>query len=262
MSKGEWLTSVHGIEGWLLRGVRGELLLEKGHPRAKKLAGYARKASVTTRIVTRSQLRHETGDPQARIGAFRVEHTAEGAIPSEGKRSRSGNHAGGRQAPKVSIEELCREADDSESVVLALDQVTDAHNVGAILRSCNWFGVAAVLVPDRRSAAINETVMHVSAGAAAHVRICDVVNLARALRELASAGFWVYGTDVEGQPCDKVGINRPTVVVLGSEGKGLRPNVKSACDELLAIPGHGVVESLNVSVATGVVLYELFVRRG
>ncbi len=254
MSEGQWLTSVHGIEGWLSRGVGGDLLLEKGHPRAKKLGERARSAQVRTRVVTRSELRRETGNPRARIGAFRPRREQAESDHSVVNSGESGT------APSVTIDVLCREGKRSNNVVLALDQVTDPHNVGAILRSCHWFGVSAVIIPERRSSAINDTVMHVSAGAAAHVSICGVVNLARSLRELASSGYWIYGAETTGEPCDRAAINRPTVVVLGSEGKGLRANVKSACDGFLSIPGVGAVDSLNVSVATGVILYELCAR--
>lgn len=256
-----WLTSVHGIEGVLLRGTDGELLLEKGHPRARELAEKARNTAARTRIVTRAELRKETGDERARIAAFRSGPGTrdQGWGTSESANNRPTAH--GTSGMWVKLEDLRAEANEAKGVVIALDQVQDSHNVGAILRSCNWFGVTAVVIPTRRSAAINDAVIHVSAGAALHVRMCSVVNLARSLRALASAGYWIYGTDAGGESCNRAVLNEPAVVVVGSEGQGLRPNVRDACDAMLSIPGYGVVDSLNVSVATGIILYEFQVRR-
>lgn len=242
MARNEWVTSFHAIEGYLEGDAAGELLLERGHPRAESLAAYARRCN-RLRVVTvsRSNLRTRTGIPNARIAALR---TTEGEAGS------------GRQ--KFELSSLLDAA--AGSIVVALDQITDPHNVGAIIRSADRFGARAVIYPSRGAPSIGETIMQASAGTAGHIDHGPVVNLARSLRSLAQAGYWVYGADASGQDLRTASFNFPAVIVVGSEGKGMRPTVRSACDGLVAIPGGGFADSLNVSVAAGVVLYELFRR--
>jgi len=145
------------------------------------------------------------------------------------------------------------------ALVLALDGVTDPHNLGACLRSADAAGVDFVLLPKDNSASINPTVRKVSSGSADTVPCVTVTNLVRALKTLQDAQFWVYGLDVNDA---SVGLYNTTfsgnvVIVMGAEGKGLRELTKTACDYLVHIPMRGSVESLNVSVATGVVLFEV-----
>lgn len=150
------------------------------------------------------------------------------------------------------------------ALLLALDGVTDPHNLGAILRSAAAAAVDGVLVPERRSAAVNETVLRASAGTAGRVPVCRVVNLGRALDDLKEAGAWIYGLAAgEGsrsyldEPFD-----RPTVLVLGAEGEGLHLKIRERCDGLLHIPMPGGIESLNVSAAAAVALFRVLARRG
>jgi 23S rRNA (guanosine2251-2'-O)-methyltransferase len=143
-------------------------------------------------------------------------------------------------------------------VLVALDQVQDPHNFGAIARSAACMGVAGLLYPDRRNAPITQAVMSASAGAIQKLRTFEVPNLANALRTLKEAGFWVYGADMSGRKAWEVRFNRPLVLVVGSEGQGMRPLVRSCCDEVAAIPqSPGGVDSLNVSCAASVLLYEI-----
>ncbi len=242
MARNEWVTAFHAIEGYLESDPSGELLLEEGHPRTDSLAAQARRCGrVRITEVSRSKLRSRTGIPNARIAAFRLK----GSDPRKGGAS-------------FELSSLFDAAPGS--VVVALDQITDPHNVGAIIRSADRFGVRAVIYPSRGAPSIGETVMQASAGTAGHIDHGPVVNLARSLRSLAEAGYWVYGTGSTGRDIRSAVINFPAVIVVGSEGKGVRPAVRSACDELLSIPGGGFADSLNVSVAAGVVLYELFRR--
>ncbi len=150
------------------------------------------------------------------------------------------------------------------SLVLALDGVTDPHNLGAILRSAAAAGVDGVVIPERRSAAVNDTVVRASAGTAGRVPVCRVVNLGRALDELKEAGAWTYGLAAgEGsvsylaEPFD-----RATVLVMGAEGEGLHLKIRERCDALLHIPMPGGIESLNVSAAAAVALFRVLARRG
>ncbi|WP_243317473.1 23S rRNA (guanosine(2251)-2'-O)-methyltransferase RlmB [Geothrix paludis] len=150
------------------------------------------------------------------------------------------------------------------ALVLALDGVTDPHNLGAILRSAAAAAVDGVILPERRSAAVNETVVRASAGTAGRVPVCRVVNLGRALDGLKEAGAWIYGLaagtgsrDYLQEPFD-----RATVLVMGAEGEGLHLKIRERCDILLHIPMPGGIESLNVSAAAAVTLFRVLARRG
>ncbi len=152
----------------------------------------------------------------------------------------------------------------SEALLLALDGVTDPHNLGAVLRSAAAAGVDGVVLPERRSAAVNETVLRASAGTATRVPVCRVVNLGRALDDLKAAGAWVYGLAAgEGsrnyldEPFD-----RATVLVMGAEGEGLHVKIRERCDALLHIPMPGGTDSLNVSAAAAVAIFRVLARRG
>jgi 23S rRNA (guanosine2251-2'-O)-methyltransferase len=145
-------------------------------------------------------------------------------------------------------------------VLIALDEIQDPHNIGAILRSGGFFGVSAAIVPRWRSAPVGETAARVSSGAIEHIPLIRVRNLADAINDLKGAGFEVVGADMEGSPIREHQPHRRTAIVLGSEGKGLRRLVRERCDKLLQIPGQGPVASLNVSAAAAIFLYE-FCRR-
>jgi 23S rRNA (guanosine2251-2'-O)-methyltransferase len=150
------------------------------------------------------------------------------------------------------------------ALILALDGITDPHNLGAILRSAAAAAVDGVVLPERRSAAVNETVIRASAGTVGRVPVCRVVNLGRALDGLKEGGAWIYGLAAgEGshsyldEPFD-----RATVLVLGAEGEGLHQKIRERCDGLLSIPMPGGIESLNVSAAAAVTLFRVLARRG
>jgi 23S rRNA (guanosine2251-2'-O)-methyltransferase len=140
--------------------------------------------------------------------------------------------------------------------------VEDPHNVGAILRTADAAGVHGVVRQDRHAASLDGVVAKASAGALAHARIATVVNIARAIEELKDAGIWTVGLAGDApEPYDAVDFTVGTALVLGAEGTGLRRLVRDRCDRLISIPMHGTVESLNVSVAAGVVLYEAVRQR-
>jgi len=142
-------------------------------------------------------------------------------------------------------------------ILAALDQIQDPQNYGAILRSAAGLGVSAVINPDRRSAPMSDAVLRVSAGAAQRVPTFRVSNLAQTLLKLKEEGFWVYGADMDGTPAWNAKLNRPMVLVVGSEGKGIRSLIKSYCDEVVSVPlaAEGP-ESLNASCAASVLFYE------
>ncbi len=144
----------------------------------------------------------------------------------------------------------------SDPLLVVLDEVSDPHNLGAVIRSAEAFGALAVILPKDRSAPLSAVAMKASAGAAARLDVVRVTNLARSIEALQRIGVSVYGLDAEGQrTIDEMDFNGPVALVLGSEGKGLRRLTREKCDALLAIPMSGGTASLNVSVAAGVALY-------
>jgi 23S rRNA (guanosine2251-2'-O)-methyltransferase len=148
-------------------------------------------------------------------------------------------------------------------LLVALDQVQDPRNLGAICRSAEFAGAAGVVVPERRAATVTPVVCKTSAGAVEHLAIAHVRNLADWLAEAKLAGFWIWGADAEAESAPwSVDLTGPTVLVLGGEGKGLRPRVAGTCDGLVALPRRGAAESLNVSAAATALLFEALRQRG
>ncbi len=143
------------------------------------------------------------------------------------------------------------------ATVLILDGITDVQNLGAILRSADQFATSLVIVPTRRSAQANATVERISSGAASYVSIATVTNLVREIELLQSHGFWVYGADMNGEKLTHTKFPYRTAIVMGSEGSGLSQLVAKRCDHIVSIPTKGHIDSLNVSVATGILLYEV-----
>jgi 23S rRNA (guanosine2251-2'-O)-methyltransferase len=149
-----------------------------------------------------------------------------------------------------------------DALVVCLDQVQDPHNLGAVCRVAECAGAAGVVIPERRSAAVTPAVCRASAGAVEHLPVARVPNLASFLEGAKRAGAWTYGAAVDaGVPYDAPDYRGRVVVVLGSEGRGIRPRVAEACDELVSLPVRGRVRSLNVSTAAGALLYGILHRR-
>lgn len=181
------------------------------------------------------------------------------------RESRRGVHQGViaelARAEDCSVADLVRGA-DGPPLLVVLDGVEDPQNVGAILRSVDAAGAGGVVRQTRRAATLDAAAAKASAGAIAHVRVASVVNVARALEELKALGVWTVGLAGDAaQPYDAVDLTLPTAIVLGSEGSGLRRLVRERCDLVVSIPLKGHVDSLNVSVAAGVVLFEAVRQR-
>jgi len=150
----------------------------------------------------------------------------------------------------------------SPALVVVLDGIEDPHNLGAILRTADAAGVDGVVRQARRAAPLDGAVAKTSAGAVAHLRIATVVNVTRALEELKEAGIWTVGLAADGEAAyDTLDLTVPTAIVVGAEGTGLRRLVCESCDYVAAIPMAGHVGSLNVSVATAIVLFEALRQR-
>ena len=158
--------------------------------------------------------------------------------------------------------ELSELAAGPAPLIVVLDGIEDPHNLGAILRTADAAGVSGVVVQTRRSALHAGTLAKTSAGALSHVRVAEVVNIARAIEELKELGVWSVGLAGEaGQTYDEIDMTGPVAIVMGAEGPGLRRLVRERCDFLASIPMQGHVGSLNVSVAAGVALFEAVRQR-
>ncbi len=147
-------------------------------------------------------------------------------------------------------------------LVVVLDHLEDPHNLGAIIRTALCAGAAGIVIPDDRSVRVTQTVLKVSAGAAFHLPIVKVSNIATYLKKMKEEGFWVYGADMAGPSgLYETALSGRIALVAGNEGKGISPLVKKSCDVLISIPQEGPLGSLNVSVATGLILYEAMRQR-
>jgi 23S rRNA (guanosine2251-2'-O)-methyltransferase len=162
-----------------------------------------------------------------------------------------------------SLDEILSDAKKkSLPLILILDEIQDPHNVGAILRSAECSGVNGIIITKHQSATITSTVTKTSAGATEHSKICQVNNLSQTIDELKEKGFWIVGSSLENaKNYTEVDYKIPIVLIVGNEEKGIRKLTASKCDFLVKIPMSGKIQSLNVSVATGILLFEILRQR-
>ena len=170
-----------------------------------------------------------------------------------------------RRRPKTAIhdlKDLVLATSNTLPLILVLDGIQDPHNLGACLRTADAAGAQAVITPRDRATGITPTVSKVASGAAENIPLIQVNNLARALQQLQAAGIWIIGTAESAEhSIYETDLVRPLALVMGAEGKGLRRNTRRHCDILVNIPMAGIVESLNISVATGICLFEAVRQR-
>jgi 23S rRNA (guanosine2251-2'-O)-methyltransferase len=161
-------------------------------------------------------------------------------------------------ALRMGLDEALKQIQPNKHTLwVALDGLTDPHNLGAIIRSAACLGATAILVPDRRSAPITAASEKAASGALERILFVDAGNLNTAIIRLKEKGFWSYGADPKGKAPETLNLSGPTLLVIGAEGEGLRPKTKEHCDELVGIPqSSGGVESLNASAAAAILLYE------
>ncbi len=231
-----YLTGFHAIEELIRSGkAKGPLLVANAGPRARTIMSLATDHKIRIDRVGEHELNRLAPDNRGI------------ALMIEGKDASN----------EITVQEFIAGLEpESGALVVVLDGITDPHNYGAILRSCDQFGVDLVVVGNRRSAKDAEVVSKTSAGAVAWVPIATVSNLVRAVEQLKEAGFWVYGADMKGKAVYETDISGPVVLIMGSEGSGISRLLKETCDGMVSIPTGGKVDSLNVSVAAGVLLYE------
>ena len=232
-----YLTGFHAIEERIKSGRPcGPLFVAKAGPRAKEI--------VTLAIDKKIRLE--------RTGAYDLD----GIAPDNRGIALQVEDEGGDA--DTSLESfLDNLGDKKNALVLILDEITDPHNYGAILRCCDQFAVDLVIGRNRRSAKNAEVISKTSAGAVSWVAQTDIPNLVRAIDDLKEAGFWIYGADMEGEPVYKKDLSGRIALVLGSEGSGISRLVLERCDGIIGIPSSGRIDSLNVSVAAGILLYEI-----
>lgn len=153
---------------------------------------------------------------------------------------------------------LHRASEEENPLILILDGLTDPHNFGSILRTADATKVAGVIIPKHRAVGVTPVVAKTSTGAVQHVPIARVTNLSQTLDQLKAAGFWIFGTDMNGTPSHQWNTSGKLALVIGNEGKGISQNIKKQVDEMITIPMDGHVQSLNASVAAAVLMYEVF----
>lgn len=191
--------------------------------------------------------------PVKRVPRQRIEDLARGGA-HQGVAARVGPY------PYSSLKEILA---TTEPFVIVLDSVTDPHNLGAVLRAVDGAGASGVILPKDRAVGVTSAAVKASAGASEHVPVARETNLRRALEKMKEAGMWVYAVEeAEVTAYTDLDLSGPVAFVLGSEGRGIRRLVREGCDGAVSIPMHGVVSSLNVSVAAAVLLYEARRQRG
>jgi 23S rRNA (guanosine2251-2'-O)-methyltransferase len=245
-----YLTGFHAIEERIKsRGGSkniGPLLVAKPGPRARELTELAVERKIRVNRVGTHEL--DRLAPDHRGIALYVEEIL--------------------RVPMPTLEEFLTNLDSrdperhKDALVVILDEITDPHNFGAILRSCDQFAADLVLTRNRRNAKHAEIIAKTSAGAAAWVPAAETANLPRAVEDLKKAGFWIYGTDMAGEPVWGRDLRGRIALVLGGEGAGISRLLRERCDVMVGIPSKGRIDSLNVSVAAGIFLYEAQRQRG
>ena len=243
----------HSIEEYLKKvDIHGTLLLSEGNDRNQQLSALAESADVRVRHITRAELNRICGGKKHRGAALEIDSLS---IDGFGQRTRRGGQ-------KKRFSEYLDALGEERTLILFLDNITDTGNLGAIIRSADQFRVKLVVIPRRKAAGETEAVIRTSSGASAYVTIVEVANLVRAIKECRKYGFWIYGADLAGELLPDIVFSDKSGLVLGSEGSGLSRLVKENCDYLVSIPAAGHVDSFNVSVAAGILMYEITRQQG
>jgi 23S rRNA (guanosine2251-2'-O)-methyltransferase len=237
-----WLTGFHAVEEALAAGrALDRILIARGRhgDRVEAVVQAARSLNVPVRFEDRSQLDRLAGT-----------------------REHQGVVALAAAKPAIELEDLLA-TKGGQGLLVLLDGIEDPHNLGAIIRTSLAAGANGVVIPERRAAGLSETVERASAGALAHLPVARVKNLVRAMEEMKEAGYWLVGLDEHAEKSyAEVDLKSSVGIVLGREGEGLHELTRKRCDFLVSLPTTGPVRSLNVSVAAGVMLFEVLRQRG
>jgi len=249
MSDLEWVYGIHAVENLLLQQAERikEIRFQEGRDdkKIKRLQVLCREKCIKVNVVARREI-----DQLFKSNQERVVHQGVAAFA---KMTRSQDEADLYQL----VENL-----DEPPLIIILDGITDPHNLGACLRSADAAGAHALVMPKDKSAPLNATVSKVACGAAESIPVYAVTNLARTMKKLQDKGVWIFGTAGEAtQTVYEQDLTIPSAIVMGAEGDGMRRLTREQCDYLVKLPMAGVVSSLNVSVATGICLYEAVRQR-
>jgi 23S rRNA (guanosine2251-2'-O)-methyltransferase len=229
----------HAIEEILKKKAKGSLFVAKSGNRIKKIEHLAHRVGVKIKKVSLRDIDQLAQTKDHRGIVFKLEQE----LPES--------------TQYHTLEDFIEKATKENMLVVVLDQVTDPHNYGAILRSADIFEADLVIIPNRRSASENRTVAATSAGANIYVPVITVSNLVNAIIKLKKNDFWAYSAEMNGKKVSEVNLKGKTIIVMGSEGKGVHRLLSESCDDKIAIPNHGHIDSLNVSVAAGIMMYEV-----
>jgi 23S rRNA (guanosine2251-2'-O)-methyltransferase len=236
-----WMTGFHAVEEALAAGrALDRIVIARGRhgERIEAIVQLAKSRGVPVRFEDRQQIDRLTGT-----------------------REHQGIAALGAAKPSMELEDLLR-AKTAQGLLVLLDGIEDPHNLGAIIRTSLAAGADGVVIPERRSAGLSDTVERASAGALAHLPVARVKNLVRAMEEMKEAGYWLVGLDERAEKKhSSVDLTASVGIVLGGEGEGLHELTRKRCDFLVSIPTTGPVRSLNVSVAAGIMLFEVVRQR-
>lgn len=241
------LTGIHAVREALAAGrTFDRIVIARGRQdaRVEEIVQLARGRNIPLRFEDRAQIDRLAGSKDHQgvvaLAAARAAATLEDILAAA--------NAGAKHGQK--------------GLIVLLDGVEDPHNLGAIIRTALASGAHGVVIPERRSAGLTDTVARASAGALAHLPVAKVINLAQTMQELKEAGYWLIGLDeCAGKSYTEADYTSPVGIVLGSEGKGLHELTRKRCDFVVSLPTTGPVKSLNVSVAAGVVLFEALRQR-
>ncbi|MCL2834006.1 MAG: 23S rRNA (guanosine(2251)-2'-O)-methyltransferase RlmB [Treponema sp.] len=234
-----YLSGFHAIEERIKSGRPcGPLLAAKPGPRAKEIEKLAIEKKITVNRVGTADLDRLSPDHRGIL------------LQVDGD-----SIEGGRE---IKLENFLEELDSRENALaVILDEITDPHNYGAILRSCDQFGADIVITRKRRIAKYAQIIAQTSAGASAWVPVAEAPNLKRAVDILKENGFWIYGADMKGEPVWDKDLTGRIALILGGEGSGISRILEESCDAIISIPNIGRLDSLNVSVAAGILMYEI-----
>ncbi|MGA7090332.1 MAG: 23S rRNA (guanosine(2251)-2'-O)-methyltransferase RlmB [Candidatus Acidiferrales bacterium] len=236
-----WVTGFHAVEEALTAGrPLDRVLIARGRhgERVEAIVQLAKSRGVPVRFEDRQQIDRAVGT-----------------------REHQGVAALGASKPTADFEDLLRQ-NTGHGLIVLLDGVEDPHNLGAIVRTSLAAGAAGIVVPERRAAGLTDTVERASAGALAHLPVARVKNLVRAMEDMKKAGYWLVGLDERAEKSyTEVDLKGSIGIVLGSEGEGLHELTRKRCDFLVSLPTTGPVKALNVSVAAGVMLFEVVRQR-
>ena len=150
-----------------------------------------------------------------------------------------------------------KDIDENSNFIVILDSLEDPHNFGAIIRTCECAGVNYIIIPRNRSVSVNSTVYKTASGALSHMKIVEVVNLSNTINKLKDMGYWVYAADMDGKDYREIDYSGKTALIIGSEGRGIKHNLIENSDMVVSLPMKGKINSLNASVAAGILIYEI-----